>query len=212
MTLPPLRSYPHNSPAVKERLADLHLRLESRVELIKLRVKPHLPAINAKVRAIQVGPGSLAGKIVALWKLADFIAPFTRDAVACKRGCSHCCHIAVALTQAEAKIIGMRIGRAPVNNPAAVDLKKFDYGYHNPCTFLVGGDCSIYESRPLACRVQYNVDADALLCELTPPLPVTVPYLGISEQLVMVLASILVRKSGGEMPTCNDIRAWFPRR
>lgn len=124
--------------------------------------------------------------------------------VACKKGCSHCCHIWVSATPPEilaiAKIVRSR-------GPAALDkvreafegTKDFTfetrYDHPYPCPLLEDDVCSIYADRPKVCRLAASVDAD--VCART-YLNITnegVPTPGYNvrgrEVYVMVLATAL---------------------
>lgn len=150
---------------------------------------------------------------------AAVISEAASKGAACRKGCSACCHIDVEVTEAEAKLIGAEIGRAPSNEPAgaiqvprtvnpdallAVKQQGSSTYRGIPCTFLDGGICSIWESRPLACRWQFNVDRDALLCRLVEAEAISVPYLDTTLEKAYMIAKVGL---GGRMA---DIRAWFP--
>lgn len=197
---------PHNSPAVLARLAVVGDIAQRRAERIDARNQPYKREFERIGNAILDADLPVAPKIMALWALADAMFARTGDDVACKRGCAHCCHIAVGVLSPEAEVIGKLIGRAPALVASRSDFVGFDYGYHNPCTFLKNGECSIYAHRPLACRVQFSVDVDDLLCRLTPPHSVSVPYLDHT-QLQMAMVQVCMQ---GNMPKLADIREYFP--
>lgn len=192
---------------IKARLLVVDEVAQRRATIINERSAPFMTAWGMRFREIQRMKGSIDAQYHALYALVEEVGVVASADVACKRGCSHCCHIAVAITEPEAKVMGRAIGIAPKRVKHRTSFKDFDYGYHNPCTFLRDGECSIYAHRPLACRTQYNVDVDSLLCELTPPLTSPVPYLNM-QQFVIVGASISMR--AGSYVT-NDIRAYFPK-
>lgn len=140
---------------------------------------------------------------------------------ACRRGCSHCCHIGVLLSATEADVIGKAIGRKPVDSPRAraptellkngltpeVDAWRADIYFGVPCTFLdASGRCTIYEERPLACRIQLNLDRDALLCRLVPGRTVKAPYLNMHSSYMAQLSVF------GPHTKMADIRDWFPAK
>jgi len=132
------------------------------------------------------------------------IMPFT----ACRKGCSHCCNIAALISDVEAQRIGEAIGRKPVKTgafPADVPaLQKKYFGV--PCTFLKGGRCSIYEVRPLACRLHFSMADDSFFCSTAiAPQNSLVPALnlqGVDRALFMMTL--------GSMHA--DIRDFFPKR
>jgi Fe-S-cluster containining protein len=121
---------------------------------------------------------------------------------ACKSGCSHCCHIPVKLTQAEAVELGKAIKKKPEKSTGITfefDDSKFS---GQPCTFLVNSKCSIYEDRPSVCRTHMNMDKDELLCKNVPGMSVPVPYLDVRP---ITISRVI---TGGKNPVA-DIREWF---
>lgn len=80
-----------------------------------------------------------------------------------------------------------------------------------PCPFLAqdpaagpgAGRCTIYASRPLACRQLVNLDRDALLCHLVPGRDVQVPYLNVRQHAAIQMEAL------GIGQRFADIRAWF---
>jgi len=172
----------------------------------------HLQTLRKTFDRILASPQNVARKIAALWDLADKAGAHIAPYAACKKGCSHCCHIAVSVSRAEAQTIGQRIGRKP-REVAARGTQKgaFDdvpWGYGSPCTFLKNGQCSIYEHRPMACRLHFNMDRDALLCMLDPPRTSPVPFYDARQWEVAVIYA-----GGGrdrESVGLADIREFFP--
>lgn len=86
--------------------------------------------------------------------------------ITCKRGCHHCCNIAVAITDGEAKLI---LSKARKNN-IRIDKEKLkkqsrytNKNWHTlsndniGCVFLKNGECQIYDYRPIICRVHFSV-------------------------------------------------------
>ena len=62
----------------------------------------------------------------------------------CKFGCSKCCTNMIQFTPSEEKMMG-------------------GYEWNNQCSHLIGGKCSIYDRRPLVCRI-YGT-SDMFRCE-----------------------------------------------
>lgn len=140
--------------------------------------------------------------------LLDEHNSFNGENVACRKGCAHCCYIPVSLSETEAQMIGMAIGRKPKKNVATFhddpdDIDTRNYGYHTPCPFLKDNQCSIYEHRPVACRKLVNADIDDLLCRLLAPRAPPVPYMNLSE---FDLATAMI----AENHKTADIREFFP--
>ncbi|WP_295856409.1 YkgJ family cysteine cluster protein [uncultured Xylophilus sp.] len=108
---------------------------------------------------------------------------------ACRSGCTHCCHIALTITDAEAQLLPQASGRPAVRPADAVRREDLQAMARDErlqvdaldaelvsCPFLSEGACSVYATCPLACRVQLNLDDDDLLCQLVPGVDVPVPY------------------------------------
>jgi Fe-S-cluster containining protein len=89
--------------------------------------------------------------------------------VACKKGCSHCCHTWVSVSAPEAlftaKIIKQR-GDAAIGKVRLAHQHTKDYDFDTrvqhpyPCPLLEGDVCSIYDSRPKTCRLAASADAE----------------------------------------------------
>ena len=105
-------------------------------------------------------------RIEQVYALVEKVVAIARPVSPCKKGCAHCCHIPVLITNDEAELIGRRIGVKPANAPVRYKGDPLPAsGYDTPCVFLdAHGACSIYENRPLACRAYLVVDRDPLLC------------------------------------------------
>lgn len=87
---------------------------------------------------------------------------------ACRKGCSHCCNMAVGISTYEAHLIGKHIGVAPVNHRTDLDgIPGSITGFMNvPCPFLKNNECSVYEVRPVACRTHFNLSEFPDLCDI----------------------------------------------
>jgi len=92
--------------------------------------------------------------------------------VDCKKGCSHCCHAWVSATIPEvlflAKLIRKRAAATLSDNVHRAHAATRDYDFAarekhpQACPMLDQDLCSVYESRPVACR--FAASADALKC------------------------------------------------
>jgi hypothetical protein len=104
--------------------------------------------------------------------------------LACAKGCSHCCHAWVSATAPEvlflAKLIRTR-GETAIEKVRAAHLATGDYDFTvrdrhpHPCPLLEADLCTVYESRPAACRFAVSVDAAACARVLRQLLPGTIP-------------------------------------
>lgn len=113
--------------------------------------------------AIRSANAARKAKLFKIYQVADEISAARAPFVACGKGCSHCCHMTIRLTSAEAERLGSAIGRAPVKIASNRDhgLEKFA---GVPCPFLVDDVCSVYENRPLSCRTHASFEADNSNC------------------------------------------------
>lgn len=106
--------------------------------------------------------------------LFGFIEASTRRAwpkadLACAKGCSLCCrYLWVSVTPAEAFYIGRRIraaNRSGVVSAASRERSGITFetraGLHLPCPFLEHDACSIYEMRPVKCRMAVSKSLEA---------------------------------------------------
>lgn len=97
-----------------------------------------------------------------------------RAQVACRAGCSHCCHVPVDVQAHEvfyaAEHVLLKfspddlaeiIARTAMHRDNLADLAKGDRSFVlQPCPLLeAGGDCSIYAGRPEICRSHHASDA-----------------------------------------------------
>lgn len=111
-----------------------------------------------------------------------------RLTLACRKGCSYCCHNWVGATAPELLAIARHLTARPHATPTrgkpsgappSFDLASLDvrlsrtrgitiadrFGAKLPCALLVDGACSIYATRPTVCRQTTSVDLAACLDE-----------------------------------------------
>lgn len=101
---------------------------------------------------------------------------FRGDGLACRRGCSFCCHAYVAVSAPEALLVAATIRSWPrgQRDAAIASIRATDdrtrglaphqrNGPEMPCPLLVDGRCSAYAVRPFSCRAEVSMDAGA--CE-----------------------------------------------
>ena len=97
--------------------------------------------------------------------------------IACKPGCSFCCHLRVTVAPHEA-IALFRHLRSQIPAPLAQEIEQRvlanaariahmteeqHWSKNVQCAFLVDGTCSAYRARPMACALHHSLDVDA--CE-----------------------------------------------
>lgn len=108
---------------------------------------------------------------------------------ACQRGFSACCSIPVPTTSAEARHLSsvsghemeLPIGELSVRQyaqrPEQLRLDQTDDRAHSSaCPSLKGHECSVYDVRPMVRRTHFSLADSALLCQVVPGQPVSVPF------------------------------------
>ena len=95
-------------------------------------------------------------------EIDEAIAPFAP----CRQGCSHCCNGHTLLFRHEAEVLARVSGRAMAHVPPPTyeDVQRQSQFRFAPCPFLADGACSVYEHRPLACRLTHSLNETADAC------------------------------------------------
>ncbi len=103
--------------------------------------------------------------LAALYDLLDRIYSHTDGLIACKKGCSYCCHMQVIVTQVEADYIAAQSGVTAkrLATPGNPDSESW-INSSKPCPFLRANQCSIYLYRPVNCRTHVSFEQDAQKC------------------------------------------------
>lgn len=165
------------------------------------------PILDARVNAILHANASAKSKLGQFSQLADALAAEIAPDTGCRRGCAACCHIAVSMSSLEAARMEHALGVKPKTLPADNDTDTAkDRYFGTPCPFLEGSECSIYEHRPLSCRLHFTLDLDGYFCSTdiapedsrVPNVDLTAFWMGYA---------FLVLQAGGLM---GDIRDFFP--
>ena len=157
-----------------------------------------------------VKSSSRSKALMWLQKAADTAAAPLQPHSGCVTGCSHCCRGAVSVSDTEARQIAKDTGipLATVNgwNATQSDDRRAEGQKWGgvPCTFLKEGRCSIYASRPLACRLHLNMDVDGFLCIQIPGEAISVPYADMTQHHFAAAIAL------GVHSVIADIREWFP--
>lgn len=161
---------------------------------------------------------SATQRVIWLQRAASAWSKPLQAVSACRKGCDHCCHIPLTISQTEAELIGRAAGRRPVVPAASIRLLELGDEEQDwqaaqeqlqaaapkgACPFLVEHECEIHESRPLACRVLLNLDDDELLCRQVEGAEASVPY----ANAMQLKAHYLALQPAGVLA---DIRAFFP--
>ncbi len=147
-------------------------------------------------------------KLLELRNLSDKVAAAVSENVACKgNGCSYCCYQAVTITSIEAGWLQEATGRKAAGNVrrGLDDLEQMRADFTGqPCPFLAkDGACSVYSSRPIACRLSMNIGASPFFCDTSIPSELSsVPALDLTQ--FWIIYSQITEKS-----TLGDIRDFF---
>jgi Fe-S-cluster containining protein len=152
------------------------------------------PEAREQVRSVLesgVDPVVVAGRVganvdalVAHWTTHDDSG---EARPACARGCSHCCHQRVELTAPEVFLVARALRAAPdarrdaLLAATAASVEGLDgRAYHRKqvrCALLgEDGACTVYASRPIACRRHHSTDASVCAAvHADPALDVLIP-------------------------------------
>jgi Fe-S-cluster containining protein len=129
--------------------------------------------------------------------------PATDKTISCRKGCSHCCHIQVILTEAEARCIQayckdnkIQIDYNYLQKQASFNVSTHAQSEHSACVFLKDHQCSIYSARPFACR-NYFVVSPPDLCDSKKHLKEKVlTYINIYKEAIHSAFLNYLRKKG----------------
>lgn len=135
-----------------------------------MKAAPWLTMLGNAANSIVAANVSHKKRLEMLRKLADRVNAAVAPQSACKSGCSACCHIRAEVSEWEANLIGREIGIAPKQPSVKTGLHNVTEAvretFGKPCVFLRDQRCSIYESRPISCRLHHNLSADASQCQI----------------------------------------------
>lgn len=189
---------------------------KERADSIEAIEGPKIQAlVNAAVRIARDPRMPHEEKAERMLTLADRLSQAITPHTPCGGGCSHCCHMATAISGWEARMISRYTGRKMLDPGRAneTDLNTQQQLVEKftgvPCTFLVEGRCSIYPVRPAACRIHHNLEDTSDNCWIAPGgnavnrLRPTVPEIDLRGYLA-ANAFVFLNDSFG------DIREFFP--
>jgi len=109
------------------------------------------------------------------------------SAIACAKGCAHCCRLRVLVTRAEAMVVADAV-RASPSAPALIAriraAARVETSARIECPMLVDETCAVHDARPIACRAMNSLDASmcAAAARTTGArIPLYVPQLRVGE-------------------------------
>jgi Fe-S-cluster containining protein len=123
-------------------------------------------------------------RIKALHKQLDFALEKSSPSVTCTKGCPHCCYHLINLAEDEAKLLNQHVSKLDSEQKHRLqkqkdhllhekDWEQLDYS-DRACVFLKDNSCSVYEDRPLVCRVT-QVESEPENCIIEKKQPIE-PY------------------------------------
>jgi len=179
------------------------LRARKNSEIIARTLPPYLRVQEDQLVArFEKHSGNSLSKLQSLYEFMDELFGFVQKFSPCKKGCSHCCHIEVSVSELEVGYIRKHEGI----KPARGSLGGYTYG--SPCPFLRKGSCSIYKSRPFVCRRHVTVDDSPIWCRIDVCNSINLTFPRFTE--VDSVYDMLVRESG--LVRRFDIRELFIAR
>lgn len=190
-------------PGVVSRIPLSQAYAERQLPKINEALAPHAARMTQQLERAQDPRTPKLEALGILRQVAGVFSTLVKEHSACKAQCTHCCNIPVTLSETEAKLISLAIGKPFTKVRQSAWIAQPRYGYQHPCTFLRENGCSIYPHRPMACRTHLSLDRDDLLCQLIPETNVPVPL--ANANIYHGLYAWLSRKD-----SLADIREYFP--
>ena len=171
---------------------------ERRQQII-LDAHPELLAIPVRAKRILNDNIRFTVKSARLYGLADEMKAMLDPFVVCGSGCSHCCHMPTMIYQHEADAMAAAANR----KARRLKFRLMPWALHaagaytgQPCPFLLEGRCSIYDHRPLICRLHNSLNDDPQDCLIVN---------GASSKTIRSIDPDFV-----EMPYLRAVMSWRP--
>jgi Fe-S-cluster containining protein len=96
-------------------------------------------------------------KLNQLKKASDRLSRVVTPYSACRSGCSYCCNISAVISESEARAIAKASGRKMKTLQGVPSPAIREKWHRVPCPFLKKGRCSVYDDRPMVCRLMFNM-------------------------------------------------------
>ena len=141
-------------------------------------------------------------------RVTDALSPY----VACRIGCSDCCHMNTMIYEHEAIRLAEVTGRKMVRLAYRPINEVFAHGAKfngKPCPFLREDRCSVYEDRPLVCRTHHSLLDNPTSCNMDiPPTKQTRPPMYDPDLLEEPYIALNVKHNPAE--PWGNIAEFFP--
>jgi Fe-S-cluster containining protein len=129
-------------------------------------------AVECEIGIIANENASIRSKRRKVIAIANRMTEALELHVACKPGCSSCCHMNTIIYEHEAirlaEVSGKKMARLPLRPGNVVFAEGLKFN-GRPCPFLVENRCSVYEDRPLVCRTHHSLRENATQCSMEIP-------------------------------------------
>jgi Fe-S-cluster containining protein len=172
----------------------------ARLALVNVQAKANEPRLTSQLTQFEKAP-AIKHKIYWLRQMAETFADAVAAQAACSDACDGCCHQPVSVTLQEAEVISREIG-VPLRTPTQWSTLPVMKYAGQPCSFLQDSRCTIYQHRPMVCRLIFNMDADALLCQMVPGARSQAPYADHS-----IYKELYIRAHLGKVKSQEDMQA-----
>lgn len=138
------------------------------LKLLKRHRWMYPTTVSATLLALGEEPIEIGVKRQKFIKIVDTMVKALEPHVACRAGCSRCCHMNTMIYEHEAKrlaeVTGRKMRTLPYRPLDVVFLEGNKFNFE-PCPFLVNNKCSVYDDRPLVCRTHHSLSNDAQDCD-----------------------------------------------
>lgn len=168
--------------------------------------------VSDSVARIASGNASAKSKRRKVIVIADNVVAALAPHVACKPGCSQCCHMNTVVYQHEAErlaeVTGRRMVRLPFRPLGTVHAEGMKFN-GTACPFLLENRCSVYEDRPLVCRTHHSLRDSVEECSMALPAAKQVrPPMYDPDLLEGPYQAITLAHK--PLEPCGNIREFFP--
>ncbi|MCE9634015.1 MAG: YkgJ family cysteine cluster protein [Methylophilales bacterium] len=191
--------------SVEQRQHRASLQLDDFFHTVPSDIREKVQTLSRRISQMNA---RITVKLQEILRTADQIFGYAGKYAACARGCGHCCHVHVPISDFEAEYIAHHVGTKALPLKQSIHHDRMEYSGKTPCVFLKNGECSIYEARPLTCRMHLNFDIDSFWCQHE---NWNNPEAAIPRPDIHPLMEAYHMLAGKSEPVVADIRDYFPR-